>query len=194
MDNLIDLKAIWHTGKPDTLPTAHEMLQTIRRFRGQKLKSKWLVIVSSCLLFCLIIGVLLVVQFELFTTYLGGCLMAVSCIILAATNLRSLKRFNKLEDCSNLEFLAFIEQTRQNQIYYYKKTQVLIMLLTSVGLLFYMYELTVERPAWFISIYIICVVYLLIIWFWVRPRYFRKNAEKLNATRQRLESISQQLK
>ena len=194
MDNLIDLKAIWHTGKTDTLPTAHEMLQSIRRFRGQKLKSKWLVIVSSCLLFCLIMGVLLVIQFELFTTYLGGCLMAVSCIILAATNLRSLKRFNKLEDCSNLEFLAFIEQTRQNQIYYYKKTQVLIMLLTSVGLLFYMYELTVERPPWFISIYIICVVYLLIIWFWVRPRYFRKNAEKLNATRQRLESISQQLK
>ena len=194
MDNLVDLKAIWHTGKTDSLPSANEMLQVVRKFRSQKLKNKWMVIVSSGLLSCLIIGVLLVVQFELFTTYLGGGLMAVSCVILAATNLRSLKRFNELEDCSNVEFLAFIEQTRQNQIYYYKKTQVLVMLLTSVGLLFYLYELTVERPEWFIGIYTVCTVYLLIMWFWVRPRYFRKNAEKLTATRKRLESISNQLK
>jgi hypothetical protein len=194
MDNLPDLKAIWHTAKTESLPSADEMLGMVIKFRRQKLRSKWLVIVSSCLLSCLIIAVLIIVPFKLWTTYIGGGLMAASCILLAATNIRSLKRFYQLNDCNNLEFLAFIEQTRLNQIAYYKKTQVLIMLLTSIGLLLYLYEPLVEHPVWFFAIYSLSMIYFLIIWLWVRPRYFKKHSEKLNATRERLENLSHQLK
>ena len=120
MDNLDDLKAIWHTAKTDGLPSSKEMVQLIRRFRSQKLRSKWLVIICSCLLSLLIMTVLFTVQFDLISTYIGGALMAVSGFLLAFTNIRSLKRFYELDDCSNLDFVAFIAQTRQNQIYYYK--------------------------------------------------------------------------
>lgn len=194
MDNLADLKAIWHTAKTESLPSADEMLVLIKKFRHQKLRSKWLVIVSSCLLSCLIMAVLVIVPFKLWTTYLGGTLMAASGILMAATNIRSLKRFYQLNACTNLEFLAFIEQTRQNQISYYKKMQVLIMSLTSIGLLFYLYEPSVEHPIWFFAIYTLSITYLLIMWFWVRPRYFKKHSAKLNATLQRLENLTQQLK
>ncbi|MVN22851.1 hypothetical protein [Mucilaginibacter arboris] len=194
MDNLNDLKAIWHSAKTDSLPTSVEMEQIIKKFRNQKLRNKWLTIVVSCLISVLMIVVLFIVPFKLLVTYLGGGLIATSSVLLAATNIKSLKRFYQLDDYSNLDFLAFIEQTRQNQIFYYKKTMVIIMLLCSVGLLLYLYELTYQHLFWFISTYAAILVYLLIMWFIVRPRSFKKGTEKLNATRQRLEKISNQLK
>lgn len=194
MDNLDDLKAIWHSAKTDSLPTSKEMLQLIKKFRSQKLRNKWIIIVVSCLLSLLMIVILVTVPFKLFITYLGGGLIAASSVLLAATNIKSLKRFYQLDNCSNQEFLAFIEQTRQNQIYYYKKTQAVIMLLSAIGLLLYLFELATRHPKWFVGIYLLSIIYLLIMWFIVRPRRFKKEAEKLNATRQRLEKISNQLK
>jgi hypothetical protein len=194
MDNLNDLKAIWHSAKTDSLPTSVEMEQLIKKFRNQKLRNKWIIIVVSCLISILIIGVLFVAPFKMFITYLGGGLLAASTLVLAATNIKSLKRFYQLDNCSNQEFLAFIEQTRQNQIYYYKKTQMVILLLWAVGWLLYLYEPVSRHPKWFIWVYGFAIIYVLVIWFIVRPRYAKKDAEKLNATKQRLEKISNQLK
>jgi uncharacterized membrane protein YbhN (UPF0104 family) len=194
MDNLDDLKAIWHTAKTDTLPEPDEMRQMAKKFRSQKLKNKWRVIICSCLLSLLILIVLCTVHFHLASTYVGGGLMAASVLLLALTNIKSLGRFYQADDYSNLDFLKFIEQTRQNQIYYYKKTQAVILLLSASGLLLYLYELTIQHRWWFIGIYVVSIGYLAVMWFIVRPHYFKKNQEKLNATRQRLEKISNQLK
>ncbi|GAA4092497.1 hypothetical protein [Mucilaginibacter panaciglaebae] len=194
MDNLDDLKAIWHTAKTDNLPSSKEMIKLVKGFRGQKLRKKWLVIILSLALSCLIIIALFIGQFKLVTTFIGGGLMAASALLLAATNVRSLKRFYRLDDCSNLEFLAFIEQTRQNQIYYYKKTMVMILLLCSIGWGLYLYEPVRQHTLWLIATYTGAAIYLAIMWFIVRPRTFKRNAEKLNVITRRLESISKQLK
>jgi hypothetical protein len=195
MDNLDDLKALWHTAKTDRLPNSKEMLQLIRSFRNQKLRNKWLVIAASLLFSFLIIVILVFVDFKLITTYLGGGLMSISGFLVAATNFRSLKRFNQLDDCSNLNFLAFIEQTRQNQLYYYNKTMVRVLLLCSVGWFLYLYEPLYNQPLWLIAIlYTIALTYLSVMWFIVRPRSLKKDADKLDAVRKRLNDISKQLK
>lgn len=194
MDNLNDLKAIWHTAKTDSLPSSKEMLRLIKKFRRQKLRNKWLVIVSSFLLSALIIAILFIVPFKFITTYVGGALMVASDLLLAVTNIRSLKRFYQLDDSSNLEFLAFIEQTRKNQIYYYNKTMLAIVMLRSVGWSLYMYEPTYLHPLSGIIIYLLIMIYLAVMWFIIRPRSFKKNAEKLNALQQRYENILKQLK
>lgn len=194
MDNLNDLKAIWHSAKTDNLPTSAEMKQLIKKFRNQKLRNKWFTIVVSCLISILITVVLVITPFKMLITYVGGGLLVASTVLLATTNIKSLKRFYQLDNCSNQEFLAFIEQTRQNQIYYYKKTQAVFYLLWVTGCLLYLYEPVSWHPEWFIWVYGFAIIYVLVIWFMVRPRYFKKDAEKLNATRQRLEKISNQLK
>jgi hypothetical protein len=194
MDNLDDLKAIWHSAKIDSLPSSKEMLQLIRKFRGHKLRSKWLIILLSLLLAFIIIGVLLTQDFKLMTTYLGGGMVSFSSLLLAATNIRSLKRFYQLDDSSNLEFLAFIEQTRHNQVFYYKKTMVVIVSLSYAGSLLYIYELIYKNPIVCVCIYTAVTIYMAIMWFVVRPRSFKRHAEKLNATRQRLEDILNQFK
>jgi cell division protein FtsW (lipid II flippase) len=194
MNSLDDLKSLWHTAKTESLPTSKEMVQMVKKFRNEKLRKKWLVIVCSLLIACLILAVMVVTDFKLITTYIGGSLMAISMLLLAFTNIRSLKRFYNLEDCSNVEFLDFIERTRQNQVYYYKKTMVAIVLVCVVGWLLYLYEPLQQYPDWRVIVYALVITYLLIMWFFVRPRSFKKNAEKLEATRQRLIKISNQLK
>jgi hypothetical protein len=194
MDNLDDLKAIWHSAKTDSLPSSKEMLQLIRKFRGRKLRSKWLIILLSLLLAFIMIGVLLTQDFKLMTTYVGGGMVIFSSLLLATTNIRSLKRFYQLDDSSNLEFLAFIEQTRQNQVFYYRKTMVAIVSLSYAGWLLYIYELIYKDSTVCIGIYTAVTIYMAIMWFVVRPLSFKRHAEKLNATRQRLEDILNQFK
>jgi len=194
MDNLDDLKAIWHTAKTDSLPSSNEMLRLIRKFRNQKLRSKWLSIITSLLISILITTVLFIVHFKLISTYIGGTLMVVSGLLLAASNIRSLKRFYQLEDCSNLEFLAFIEQTRKNQIRYYNRTMIWIVIICSIGWVLYLYEITYQNPMVCFAVYSVIFIYLAVMWFIVRPRSFKRDAEKLNSMQQRLEKILRQLK
>lgn len=194
MDRLDDLKAIWHTAKTDSLPTSDEMVQLMSKFRNEKLRNKWLVIVASSLLSSLIISILFIVDFKMAATYIGGGLMATSGLLLAATNIRSLKRFYQLDDYSNQEYLLFIDKTLQNQIKYYKKTMVVIMAFSAVGGMLYLYESVHQYPVSLICTYAAFIIYLSFAWFFVRPRKFKKGVEKLNATRQRLENILNQLK
>lgn len=195
MDNLTNLKAIWHTASTSSLPSSAEMLRLIKQFRRQRLKKKWLTIITSFLLAVLMIFVMFSYHSKMVTTRIGEVFMIVSSLWLAFTNIRSLKRFYQFDDSgSNMEFLAFIEKTRQNQIYYYKNTQVVVMLLNSAGLLFYLYELASRHLSWFVWLYGGIIVYLLVIWLFVRPLFFRRNSKKLNATRERLEKILNQLK
>lgn len=193
MDNFNDLKALWHSANTDNLPSSAAMLQLIKKFRREKLRKKWIIIVGCSLTTFLMVAVMFNYHSRLISTRIGELLITSSCLMLVVNNIRSLKRFYQLQNCSNAEFLAFIEKTRQNQIYYYKKTQGIIMMLCSVGLLVYLYEPALREPYWTAIVYIATIIYLLIIWFVVRPKVFRKNAEKLNAMRERLENIAKQL-
>jgi Flp pilus assembly protein TadB len=194
MNNLDDLKAIWHSAKTEDLPSSKEMMQMVRAFRYQKLRNKWIVISLSLVFACVIIGVLLVAPFKMASTYIGGCMMILSDLWICFSNIKSLKRFNQLEDCSNLEFLSFIEKTRQNQHYYYKNTMVKVVLLCSVGLAIYLFEALHKQLLWLIAAYAGIMVYFGLLWFVVRPRSYKRNLEKLDTMTRHLNNIANQLK
>jgi Flp pilus assembly protein TadB len=193
MDNLDDLKALWHTAKIDNLPTAQEVKQLSIKFRRQHVRKKRLIIIGAIITALLMIGVMLVYHARLTTTWIGEVLIIGSCVALVFDNNKAMRRFNELDDCSNKEFVAFIEKTRQNQIQYYKRKEYLIMLPACVGWLMYLYEVAMHWPGFSRWVYVGAVVYLLVIWFWVRPYYFKKNAKKLNTIEERLKNISKQL-
>jgi len=194
MDNLNDLKAIWLSAKTDDLPSSTEMLRIVKRFRDQKLRKKWMVIIMAIALAALMIAAILFNKPTLVTTYIGQVLAASACVVLAVSNIRSIGRFYKLNDCSNKEFIAFLEQTRLNQLYFYKNTQVWGMGLSSTGLLLYSYEFVYQNMLWCIITYSLVVVYILVFFFVVRPRGYKKEAKKLNATMEKLKELSNQIK
>jgi len=194
MDNLNDLKALWLTAKTDDLPSSNEMLRIVKKFRNQRLRKKVMIICIALALAAIMIVAVFIYKSTMLSTRLGEACALIACIILAVTNIRSLRRFIYLKDCSNKEFIAFLEQTRLNQLYYHKKTQVAGMALSSVGLLLYLYELVYRDMVLFISIYAFAVIWILVLWLVIRPRAFKKQTVKLNETLKKLEKIADQIK
>lgn len=193
MDNLNELKAIWQTAGNGNLPGPGEIKRSIKTFQAQRVRKKWFVIIAAVLLSVLMVGATVISHPKIFTTWVGGGLITFACMVLAVNNWRSLKRFNQLDDCSNHEFLAFIEQTAYNQRYYYQKTQVRVMMICAIGLSLYLYEVAIHRPGWTAMLYGITIGYLLIMWYVVRPKMFKKNTEKLNRMRNHFEKLIKQL-
>jgi len=194
MDNLNDLKAIWQTANITDLPKSAEMLRLVKKFRNQRLLKKILMIVLAILLLAVMVFVMFIYRSAMLTTRIGEVLFIITCIILVVTNSRSLKRFIDLKDCSNKEFIEFLEQTRRNQVYFYTRTQFIALCFCSLGLVLYPYEFVHIKLTWFIGTYTFVLLYLGVIWLIVRPRVFKKEARKLNEILERLEKISNQIK
>lgn len=193
MDNLTDLKAIWQTAKTDSLPSAAETRALVKKFRRERLRKKWLVIAASSAMVLIMLVMMFSERSKMITTHIGGILIMAAGTVLAVTNIRSLRRFYELNDVSNLDFLAFIEQTRLNQLYFYRKTQLVIFILTSVGLLFSLYEPFSRHPLKSAVLFITCTIWLLFTFLVLRPRAYKRSAAALNAMKERLEKISKQL-
>jgi len=193
MDNLNDLKAIWLTAKTDSLPDSHEMVHIIRKFRNKKLLKITALVITAIVLVIGMIWVVFIYKSTMLSTRIGEAFMIIAGIILVSTNLNSLLRFYKLRECSNKEFLQFLEQTRLRQQFYYQRTQAVAMGFCATGLLAYLYEGVYENTMLFIGAYTGTVLYLLILWFVVRPRVFKKEEKKINAQIEKLESISKQI-
>jgi len=127
------------------------------------------------------------------STHMGGACLIITCMILAFTNIRSLKRFIDFKDFNNKEFIEFMEQTKRNQLYYYQKTQVAGMAISSIGLLLYFYELVYRDTVLFIVTYSAAIIYLAVMWFVIRPRNFRKQNLKMDETLRNLHNIANQI-
>jgi len=193
MDNLNDLKQLWQTADTGGLPDSDEMMRMVKKFRSKKINKKLLIIFISILLIGLIVALMFFYKSVLITTRIGEVMIIMACGVLTFTNTRSIKRFYALNDCSNREFLAFLEQTRLNQAFYHKKTQVAGLLLSSAGLLFYLYESVYRDMRALVITYAVALLYLACLWLFVRPRMYNKQVKKLSATMERLKTIANQI-
>jgi tellurite resistance protein TehA-like permease len=193
MDNLNELKTIWQTAKTNELPTSAEMVKMAKKFRYQKLRNKVVSIAVG-------VGAIVLMLTFLFhkpvlapTTIAGMVFTLIACVILIYTNARSIKRFIELNDYSNKECIQFLEQTRRNQLHYYKYTQVVGLTFSSIGLLLFLYEFVQKSTTLSAGFYAIAVGWTIFICFYLRPRNFKKRSAKLNDMLTSLKKINDQL-
>jgi hypothetical protein len=193
MDNLNDLKAIWLSAKTDSLPASAEMLRMAKKFRDDKIRKKLIMIAVAILLAAIMVFGALYNNLHMMSSYVGEALLIITCMLLAFTNIRSIKRFIDFKDCTNKEFIGFMEQTKRNQLFYYQKTQVAGMAISSTGLLLYFYELVYRDTLLFIITYSTAVIYLAVMWFVARPRNFKKQYKKMDEQMRKLHEIANQI-
>ena len=194
MDNLNDLKAIWLTANTDSLPASGEMLRMAKKFRNGKIRHKLIMIFIAVLLAAVMIFGAINNGLTMVSSWIGEACLIVTCMLLAFTNIRSIRRFIDFKDSTNKEFVEFMEQTRRNQLYYYQKTQVAGMGISSIGLLLYFYEIVYRDTVVFIITYSIAFLYLAFMWFYIRPRNFKRQNLKMDKTVRKLHDISNQIK
>lgn len=190
MENLNDLKSIWMSAKTDSLPTSKEVVNMAKKFRNQTLRRKAMVIIGCSLSSLLMVCVMVFYHAKMWSTWTGEVLMIASCLSQIYTNIRSIGRFYHFREASNTDFLHFLEKTRQNQLYYYKKTQVFGLVLSTLGLLLYLYEFFHQNTPLMIGVYALFITYLCVVWFIVRPRTYKKNSKKLLDTQHILEQLT----
>jgi uncharacterized membrane protein len=193
MDNLDDLKALWHTADTASLPDAGQVVRTAKRYRNHKIRKKIFLISASALLGALMIGVMFFYKSTMLVTRIGELLMVFSAGILVYTNLRSIGRFYRYNDFTNRQFLEFMEQTRLNQLRYYNKTQIVTLVCSSAGMFLYLVELALHDPIAGAIFYAIMIATFLVLWLVIRPRTFRKQLKKTNDTIARLKTVTSKL-
>lgn len=193
MENLNDLKAIWHSLPLKGLANSTEMVQMIKKERKEKLKKLSLIMGAALLLIALMLILAFLSSPSLISTKIGIALMMLAGILMAATNLNSLNRFYNLKVCSNKDYIAFLKQTKLRQLFYFKKTQPLVMFCAAVGLFLFWHELTLQYPIIEMAIYVIFSIYFLLLWFYLRPKVFKKEQSKLNRSIEHINKISEQL-
>lgn len=192
MDDLNKLQTLWQSASPVALPDAMEIKKNIKEFRSTKLRNKILSVIVAITTILLSLFVLMTVKNFWFSTQLAIILNVISCLILATTNLRSMKRFAQLKDLSNLEFLQFLQQTRQNQIYYHKRTQVAGLILATASTLLLPYQLVVHSLTLAIITYSLIFTWIAVLWCYIRPKTFNKHSKKLSTEVLRFENIIKQ--
>lgn len=193
MDNFDELKTLWQSANTDALPQAGEVQRMAKKFRNERLRKKVMIIALAIVLMAVMIAVMFNYHSIMLSTRLGELSTIAACILLAATNLKSLKRFVNFSDSSNKEFIVFLEQTRMNQLRYYKRTQVIGMILASAGLLLYAFEFLHTGTNMMLVVYAFIVIWILFLWLYIRPRNFHKQTNKLNNMLDTLHHISNQI-
>jgi len=192
MEDLNNLKSLWQSAAPVELPDAATTRQTIKQFRGTKLRNKVLSVGVAIFIILLSLAVLITAKNLWTSTQAAIVINMCSCIVLAVTNLRSMKRFIRGKDYNNVEFLQFLRKTKSNQIRYYKRTEVIGLTLVTASSLLFPYQFTVHSMLISVIIYTVVVGWILTLWFYIRPRSFSKHGRKLDAEMARFEEIIRQ--
>ena len=193
MDNLNDLKSIWLSAKIDSLPAADKMIHIIKEYRNKTLQRKVKVILTAMVSVTVMIGITFIYKAKMPSTRIGQYSFILAGCVLILTNVRSIKRFYDFQYFSNSDFIKFLEKTRQNRIFFYKKTQVAGLAFFSSGLLFYIFEFVHQNVFLCIAAYSLAVIFLIILWLFIRRRVFSRHAKILEDLIKRLESLTKQL-
>lgn len=194
MNNFDELRAVWQSANTSNLPGPADMMLLVKKYRNKTVRKKIALIVSALAAAAVMFSVMLLYNAAMPTTRIGEWLVVIAAGVLAWTNSRSIGRFRQLQNCSNKDFLLFLEKTRQNQLYFFKRTQVIGLACCSVGLLLYIFEFVRGNALVCIIAYSMLIVYLLIMWLVVRPKVFKKQSAKLNKLVKQTESLIEQLK
>ncbi len=194
MDNLNDLRAIWLTAKTNSLPDSAEMKRIVKSFRDKKLFRLIVLVAFALILIAVMVWVIFVYHSKMMTTQIGEVMMIIAALILVITNSNSINRFLKLKECSNKDYIKFLEQTRLRQRFYQQRTQVIAMLFCFIGMMLYLYEGVYLNRRLLLIAYPATIIYFAVLWLVVRPRIIKKDARKLDEERDKIQRVSNQLK
>lgn len=188
MNNLDELKGIWNSASLP-VPPVEQIRKMVFSFKSLRLKRKRKMIIMSIMLTILMILVLINTNFGMWSSYLGGSIVACCAIFVAVSNVRSYGRFQGIEALSMLEFLGFLEQTHTNLLNFYYRTQPWVFALLIIGLSLYMLEALLINFWAGIALYFFSLSGLLVCWFYLRPKYFKRNIAAIQAEKERLRML-----
>jgi uncharacterized membrane protein len=174
-----------------SLPGHSEVRRTIKNYQSVQIAKKICVLIFSVVLLATMIYVIFFYKSTMLATRLGESLMVIAVLIVLFSNAKSLKKTTSSE-WNNQQFIRYLKEVQQRKIQYQKRNQVLGILISSIGLLLYIYEGVHNNWLTLIIGYSSVLGWIGFCWFILRPLSIKRKSKKINVIIQKLESISSQ--
>ena len=192
MDNLDNIRSLWVSARTSMLPEPDAVILAAKKYKNAALFRTVRLLAYAFILTLLLIILWCYTNPKMISTSLGEGFLLLAILILIGTNLNTLHRFYYTRDLNNTEFIAFLKKTHERQLFYHSRTQVLGLCCTTVGILLYLFE-TANQHAAGLALYIAVLIFLIILWLFIRPAVFKKQSAKLQLLIKQMENLASQI-
>jgi hypothetical protein len=192
MDDLTDIKKIWLNAGMQNLPAAGKLVAESRSIYTQRVLKNISLILLAIALTAGTVYVVLFYDSQMLSTRVGeGCFL-LALLIVFATNLVDARRMSEFKNSSNNDFIQFLKAEVFRTTKRYRRTQSIGFVISSIGLLLYLYEIVHDEGELLYLAYLVTILFMLIGWFWIKPRALKRRIFQLQLTIQKLELIETQ--
>ena len=194
MDDNINFNELWAKQRSSE-PNQEKLLLQIKKMKQTNLRK---LVITNCLFLTtsvLIILVWVYFQPQFITTKIGilFVILAMAIYLLAYNRSYSLFKDN-MNSHSNRDYLNELLAIKAKQLFMHTTMLNLYFVLLSTGLSLYMYEYASRMTTfWGMFIYGITALWILVNWFYLRPRQIKKQQSKLDEIISKLQNINKQL-
>jgi hypothetical protein len=188
------LMSVWQgQPKPDKLSVDEALKQVKKGIRGITSKLYWGIVAMIALIVCAFI-ITFFFAFRSPATIIGILIILVTMLMYLSLIIRHYHILNKHDLTQNpTEYLNTLKDYQKNRSKVIGWFYYLFMLLISVGLALYFVEVLEDAPLYFKLItYGSIILWFLFITFYLKPRMFKNEEEKLNLMIDRLIRLQEQ--
>ena len=194
MDDNINFDELWAQQKTGT-PDKETLLLKVAKFKKANYRKIILTNLSLMATAIFIVWVWLYFQPQLLTTKIGIVLIIIAILLFLGAYNQSLGLLkNPNTTITNNEYLKNLLALKAKQHFIQTTVLNLYFILLSIGIGLYMYEYARRMPIWGgILTYAITGLWLAFNWFYLRPRFIKKQQDKINEIISKFEAIQKQL-
>lgn len=195
MDNNINFKQLWKEQYINQM-NIENVISKAKKFNNNKLKQLALMNITLLATAIFIISIWVFFQPTYISTKTGIILVVIGIAINLIANNKTFKFLNKQEsNFNNSEFLKNLKKLKTKQLFIQNTIMSIYFILLSVGLALYLFEYTSRMQLiWAVVTYTITFVWILINWFYFKPKIVKKQNKKINQLISELENLNKQLK
>lgn len=190
----INFQDIWNK-KIVEAPSIQEIKSIADKYRKKKLFGTlflmlWLIATA--------VGIILIwtiIDFKMVTTRFGIILILTALAIYIFFFFQNINVIRKINpSVSNQQYLSSLKKLQQQQIYMQTKGITIYYILLTTGFAFYFYEFALRMSTLGVILaYGLTFLWLLFVWFFLRPKQIRKQNKKISKVIDSLETIEKDL-
>lgn len=195
MDNFENLQNAWKSQDSSNLPNMETLKLNVNKLRNQLVRKNVIAIVLLLLTIVVMFVILFGIDFDFLTTKIAlvGVILTISGAIIFLIKLNNqMYKADKLMNSSRT-YLQQLKKFQTEQTTLQQKGIVVYFLLLTIFLALYFYEIYHMNKWIGISAYVLTGIWVLFVWFVMRPRQIAKNEQRINQMITEVERIEQQL-
>ena len=191
----IDFKNIWQQQSSDR-PNREELLGRLKKFRNENLRR---LVLTNIALIATSLGIGFIwfrYQPQMISTKIGIILVILAMVIFLLAYNRMFMLFYTTDTAqSNSEFLQNLYMVKNKQKLMQTTMLNIYFIMLILGIFLYMYEYaSMMKISSAVLAYGAVLVWMVINWFYIRPKTVKKQQEKLNGLIRKFEELNNQFK